>query len=66
MRTKSSRVSNEKFNGNAYDKVYKKYDTTGKEFLYHTAGKDAPFVKKEEDDLEGVLKKRIEKNIYSR
>ena len=50
------------FNGNAYEKVYKKYDTTGKEFLYHTAGKGAPFVKKEED-LEGVLKKRAENKI---
>ncbi len=51
------------FNGNAYEKVYKKYDTTEKEFLYHTAGKGAPFVKKEEEDLEGVLKERVENKI---
>ena len=39
----------------AYEKVYKKHDSAGKEFLCHTPAKRAPFVGSNED-VEGVLK----------
>jgi hypothetical protein len=49
----------------AYDKVYKKYDRAGKEFLHHIAGKGAPFVGKHED-IEFVLKKRAENKLKAK
>ena len=47
------------YTGKAYEKVYKKHDATGKEFLHHTTNKDAPLVGANED-VEAVLKKRAE------
>jgi hypothetical protein len=47
------------YTGNAYEKVYKKHDSVGKEFLCHTPAKRAPFVGSNED-VEGVLKRIAE------
>ena len=47
------------YTGKAYEKVYKKHDAAGKEFLHHTIEKNAPFVGANED-VEAVLKKRAE------
>ena len=47
------------YTGKKYEKVYKKYDAAGKEFLHHTTNKDAPLVGANED-VEAVLKKRAE------
>jgi hypothetical protein len=47
------------YTGKAYEIVYKKYDSAGKEFLFHTSGKRAPLVGKNED-VDAVLKKIAE------
>jgi len=47
------------YTGKKYEKVYKKYDAVGKEFLHHTTSKDAPLVGANED-VEAVLKKKAE------
>ena len=47
------------YTGKAYEKVYKKHDSAGKEFLYHTPAKRAPFVGRNED-VEAVLRRIAE------
>ena len=47
------------YTGKAYERVYKKYDSAGKEFLFHTTAKSSPLVGKNED-VDAVLKKIAE------
>ena len=49
----------------AYEKVYKKYDADGKEFLHHTTGKKAPAVKENENEA-FVLKKRADNKLKAK
>ena len=50
---------------NAYEKVYKKYDADGKEFLHHTTGKRAPVVKDNENEA-FVLSKRADNKLKAK
>ena len=46
--------------GKAYEKVYKKHDSVGKDFLCHTPAKRAPSFVGSNEDVEGVLKRIAE------